>query len=246
MIVSHRHKFIYLRTEKTGSTALEEALLSILGPEDMVSSHGGGRSGLARLLPKGSLQRLAPRAFGLHRHAHARDVRAVLGPQVFDSYLKIAVERNVWDRQVSLYNHRKSRRGTDRRSFARDMANPLWRRLHHTRLRNWDVYAIGDSVVADDVILYENLTTGIARLSAQLRLDTPLQLARRNDGHRTDAAHYSVFYTDPVRDLVGRMYRREVERFGFTFDDRRPGSSSSNPGGAADAQPDRHQKQGTP
>src|SRR5690554_5738319 len=37
MIVSHRHKFIFIKTKKTAGTSIELALRQICGPEDIIS-----------------------------------------------------------------------------------------------------------------------------------------------------------------------------------------------------------------
>jgi hypothetical protein len=37
MIVSHRHKFIFLKTKKTAGTSIELALSELAGPEDIVT-----------------------------------------------------------------------------------------------------------------------------------------------------------------------------------------------------------------
>ena len=37
MILSHEHKFIYIKTYKTGPTSIEAALSSVCGPKDVIT-----------------------------------------------------------------------------------------------------------------------------------------------------------------------------------------------------------------
>jgi len=37
MIVSHEHKFIFLKTKKTAGTSIELALTELCGPEDVIT-----------------------------------------------------------------------------------------------------------------------------------------------------------------------------------------------------------------
>ena len=128
MIVSHKHKFIFLRTEKTASTSLFDALYPHLGPDDEVA--GLTRPGWAKYSPihHGALKRTFPRLFGPHPHATAAQARAVAGRDIFDSYDTFAVERNPWERQVSLYTNRQWKKGKAPDNFDRDMRSRWYRK----------------------------------------------------------------------------------------------------------------------
>jgi len=216
MIVSHKYRFIFLRTEKTGGTSLEAALRPLLGADDMVSDMT--RPGWARYSPvhHGALKRSLPDLFGLHPHASAAQVRRVIGRDLFDRYTKVAVERNPWDRQVSLYHHRCWKTGR-RADFDADMRSILYRNTEYCRLNNWSAYAIGGRVVADRVLRYERLADEVAKLVADLGISGEVELPRKR-AYAPDRPPYASHYSDATRDLVARWYAREIAAFGYRLE----------------------------
>ncbi len=229
MIISHRHKFIYLRTEKTASTSLTDALSKIVAQDDEVVKSFSGKWVDALPFHPGKLKRLFPGIFGLHPHASARHVRQIVGAKIFDSYFKFAVERNPWERQVSLYHHREFKRKNQNPDFDRDMRSPGYRFSHHTRLHNWDIYAIDGKVVTDQVLAYETLARDLPAVTRKLGIGSGIELPRRNVGYGGKRAHYSTYYSDETRSLIERWYRREIATFGYEFDDQRgPAAAPKN------------------
>lgn len=216
MIVSHAHRFIFLRTEKTAGSSLFEALRSLLAPGDLDADMRRPKWAKFSPIHHGALKRHVPDLFGLHVHATAAQARRVLGPKVFDSYLKFAVERNPWDRQVSLYHHRCWKTGRTP-AFDRDMRSALYRNTEYCRLNNWSIYAIGDRIVADRILRYETLEADLARLWSDLGV-TPPEMPRLRSEYREDRPHYASFYTPETRDLVARWYAREIEALGYRFE----------------------------
>ncbi|MFP3943969.1 MAG: sulfotransferase family 2 domain-containing protein [Alphaproteobacteria bacterium] len=221
MLVSHKYRFIFLRTEKTAGTSLLAALQDVAGDESERASLK--RPAWARYSPihHGALKRNFPQWFGLHPHATARQVRAVLGRKIFDSYFKFAVERNPWDRQVSLYFHREWKKNNSDTDFDRDMRSFLYRNSEYVRLNNWSMYAIDGSIVADRVLRYENLSEEIGRLRADLGIEEKLSMPRMRS-YAPDRPHYSTYYSDWTRDLVARWYAREIEALGYEFESAEP------------------------
>lgn len=216
MIVSHSHRFIFLRTEKTAGSSLSEAL-KLAGREGDFASDMS-RPAWSRFSPihHGALKRKVPDLFGLHVHATAAQARRVLGPAVFDSYFKFAVERNPWDRQVSLYMHRCWKTGRTP-NFDRDIRSLIYRSTEHVRLQNWKVYAIGGEVVADMILRYETFDEDLRRLWKEIGME-PLELPRKRSEYREERPHYATFYTPESRDLVGRWYAREIAALGYRFE----------------------------
>jgi len=217
LIVSHRHRFIFLRTEKTGGTSLTRALWPHLGPDDLRTWKG--RPWWARVSPihHGALKLWAPDIFGLHAHATARQIRRIIGREAFDSYLKFTVERNPWDRQVSLYTHRAWKRGRGPEHFDRDMKSAWYRNTEYCRLNNWGIYAIDGAVVADRVLRYESLADDLAALLPELGIEGEIDMPRMR-AYSPDRPHYAHFYSDETRALVARWYAREIAAFGYRFE----------------------------
>ena len=218
VIVSHKYRFIFLRTEKTASSSLMSALEKVAGPDVLRSDMG--RPPWARYSPihHGALKRHFPQWFGLHAHATARQVRGVVGQKVFDSYYKFAVERNPWDRQVSLYVHREWKKGNGDANFDRDMRSFLYRSTEYTRLNNWSIYAIGDRIAVDRVLRYETLDEDLSEVLEHLGITEQLEMPRLRR-YRSGRPHYSTYYSKDTRDLVARWYAREIEALGYEFHD---------------------------
>lgn len=222
IIISNQHKFIYLRTEKTGSTSLRSLLSDVVADEDVPPYKGS----LEKYIPLnrhmyGSFSRANPRLFGFHAHPYARHVREIVGAKTFESYFKFAVERNPWERQVSLYHHREFKRKNPNPNFDRDMKSAFYRFAHYSRLPNWNVYAIDGKVVADRVLRYENLASEVRDLLKELGLGDRAKLPRENTSYTGERAHYSTYYSDETRDMIGRWYQHEINALGYEFDDQR-------------------------
>jgi hypothetical protein len=217
MIVSHKYRFIFLRTEKTASSSLMTALQNVLDENDLQSNMR--RPSWAKYSPihHGALKRNFPQFFGLHTHATAWQARNVLGRKIFDSYYKFAVERNPWDRQVSLYAHRQWKKGKPADNFDRDMRSVLYRNTEYVRPNNWSIYAIGREIVADRVLRYERLADEIGDLVATLGIPNPIALPRLRQ-YTQERPHYSTYYSDKTRNLVANWYAREIDALGYAFE----------------------------
>ena len=218
MLISHRYRFIFLRTEKTGSTSVFHALRELCGnsvatlaagvpePTDVVRGKGG------------VFRHYLPTMFGLWYHANAQQVQSVLGEERFASYFKFSIERNPWDRQVSLYSHRHKKRGIrDLSNFARNMRNPLWRALHHSRVSNWDIYSIKGKPCYDYMIKYEQLNEGFNEVLRRIGAEGKVTLAHRNSSERKDGGDYRAAYTPQTQALVAKWHAREIKEFGYSF-----------------------------
>ncbi len=218
MIISHKYKFIFLRTEKTAGTSLTAALARLVDPGDMVADMA--RPPWAKYSPvhHGALKRNIPQLFGLHVHGTAAQAKSIIGAEKFNSYFKFAVERNPWDRQASLYFQRKNKVGKgDDADFDRDMRSWLYRSTEYVRLNNWSIYAIDNKIVADKIIRYENLKEGLDEVIKEVGLVGDLDMPRLRSGFREDEKHYRQHYTDETRDMVARWYKREIDALGFEF-----------------------------
>lgn len=230
MIVSHKHRFILLKTQKTGGTSVELALSQICGPDDVVTPLTEEDEQLrgsvkaqnyvipeARRAPFASLLRLlgkrgARAGTEFHEHMNAQDVRRAVGPEVFDTYLKVTIVRNPWDREVSRYFW-----------ATRGVASPppfdRWVRRTSTRpeRKTWEIYALGDRCVADVVMRHETLDADFDALLTRLGCPGAVSLPKAKGKFRP-RQDYREFYTPETEAIVARRYAREIAYFGMTFD----------------------------
>jgi hypothetical protein len=231
MIISHAHRFIFLKTQKCAGTSVELALSQICGPTDVITSVSAndeamrlGRGPQNATIPSGYRPRdwRLRRMLGLRKskagityynHMPASAIRRAMDSDLFDAYRKVTVVRNPWDREVSLYFWHIANKKR-RLSFEQFLRWPRYRPERKT----FELYSIDGVVVADVVLRYERLEHDFAAFMATLGVDPAPQLPRAKAKHRTEGSrHYRECYCAGTRQIVARRYAREIEAFGYEF-----------------------------
>lgn len=232
MIVSHKHKFIFLKTYKTASSSMEIALSAVLGPDDIITPSrpdlGKHRAIVAQnyrlehpAVPKRPLWRklLGRReayyhpTVGYYEHMPAWRVKTYLGDEIWNSYFKFAFERNPWDRQVSYYYYKTRSKPEYRRpSFEQFLARSKRKAL----VPNFEVYTIDGEVAVDFIGRYESIEEDFEKAMQAIGLAGTITLPRANVGKKA-VASYREHYNERTRQLVADWYSREIALFGYEF-----------------------------
>ncbi|SFD36916.1 Sulfotransferase family protein [Thiohalospira halophila DSM 15071] len=242
MIVSHRNRFIFLKTRKTAGSSTEIALSRLCdtndivtpliekrGEEELRKAEGGygpvnalkkplqhyGRKEWQRLLLK------AQRA-PWKTHSRPHHIRRGIGKKKWDQYLKVTIERNPWDRAISRYYWMKARALEAGEKEFPSITNFLLKleKEKPALLSNWGLYTIKDTVIADKVIFYESLNEGLSDLERCLGLSEgllSLPSVHAKSGFREDKRPYQEVLSEIDREIIARVCRNEIEAFGYTF-----------------------------
>ena len=232
MILSHKHRFIYIKTYKTASTSIEAALSAVAGPDDVVTPASEKLMGhrkdqiaqnyriehpakpkrplLKRLL--GRPERHYHPSVGYYEHMPAWRVRTYCGEEVWQSYFKFSFERNPWDRQVSWYHYKTKSLGEGERPSFADF-NRDKRRAY---VENWDLYTMDKRIALDFVGRYESLAEDFAHVLERIGLTGQVELPKTNVS-KTRSAGYRDYYDAAGKALVAEWYAPEIAHFGYVF-----------------------------
>lgn len=101
MIVSHKYRFIFIKTHKVAGTSIEFALTRFAGEDGIVTPFSvrideRERSGF------GVARNYKTGAGEYRAHIAAEEVRNLLGRETFGRYFKFSVERNPYDKYRSI------------------------------------------------------------------------------------------------------------------------------------------------
>ena len=224
MIVSHKHRFIFIKTGKTGGTSIEIALSRHCGEDDVITPVNGltPRNYLAPLsqyspIDVARLVLRRRRKVLFEQHSPAREIRQRLPEHIWDGYFKFTVTRNPWDRVISSYYWRTRGKGEDHGSisdFVRDPRN--LRYLHEGR--GWGMYTIEGQVVVDQVLRYENLLPELAEVCDRLQ-HPGLDLPRAKGEYRADRRHYADVLSPEDRDLINEVFADEIAHMQYVWED---------------------------
>ncbi|NJN51857.1 MAG: sulfotransferase family 2 domain-containing protein [Gammaproteobacteria bacterium] len=228
MIVSHKHRFIFIKTRKTAGTSIEIALSKFCGETDIITrispTDEATRASLGYRGPQNDL--LAFRHYTandwlrfltrgrrarLRNHMSAARIRAVVGETIWQSYFKFCVERDPWDKAISLYYWRT--READPRP---GLLNFLSTVDTHS-LSNFEIYCIDGALATDRVVRFERLSAELEDVRHLLDLPEPLALPQAKGGHRSVKQHYSQLLGAAEKTLIDTACAREIELFDYGF-----------------------------
>lgn len=222
MILSHRHQFIFIKTSKTAGTSVEIALSRHCGPDDIITPISPEDESTRRELggvgpqnhrpPPGPDGRPQGRRAGFYNHMCATEIQALIPAQMWDDYFTFCIERNPWDRIISLYywRNREEPRPTVRDFLESDEPDRL-------RTKGRDLYTIDGEVVVDRILRYESLEEELEEVRQLLGIPVPLELPRTKAQFRTDRRPYQELLTPEEAQLVASRFDREIELLGYTF-----------------------------
>lgn len=228
MIVSHKFKFIFVKTRKTAGTSIEVLLSQLCDDRDIVTPIGPHvephrpRNYQGRFNP---FPELVTRAgYGWRRtlkdwhqrnkfwsHIPARLIRARLAETTWNEYFKFCVERNPWDKAISHYFWMKDRVGGQlslEEYFARGdfVPNAFW----YTDRKG--------KVIVDKVLRYEHLLDDLAALFKRLGVPFDGDLGvRAKSEHRTDRRPYQEVLSDKQRRTIELVCAQEISIHGYQF-----------------------------
>lgn len=214
MIVSHAHRFIFLKTRKTAGTSVEIALSTSAGPDDVITPVSPADEELRRSVGGRPGQNFdsppLPRKAFNHMPAHM--VRKLVGQSTWDDYYKVSVERNPWDTVVSLYYWRF--RDEEAPPFAEFVQRPLVEQL---AIKNTRTYRLDGRIAVDRVLRFESLADELGELWSHLGLPGHPELPRAKGGARPARAPYQELYDDASRERIGELFADAIADFGYAF-----------------------------
>ncbi len=231
MIISHKHKFIFIKTNKTAGTSTEIALAKICGQHDIITpndpkdeeirkqlNYPGPQNytapfyeyrfrDLYRLIQR---QKKKPR---FYHHIPAREIKKLVGEQVWNDYFKFCFERNPWDRIISFYYWRSKSKPWAGISEFIDSDEP-----HLLNKYGYGLYTIDDEVVVDRICRFENIEQELEYVGNLLGFPEKLTLPMAKTSFRKDTRHYREVLSDEDREKIARMFEKEIRLMNYRFE----------------------------
>ncbi|MEE9438644.1 MAG: sulfotransferase family 2 domain-containing protein [Saprospiraceae bacterium] len=222
MIVSHKHKFIFIKTHKTAGTSLQIALSKHCGEKDIISKlYKGDTIHLLEANGKDFQNTSVPllkynrrdwfQYLFRSRKQHFTEHNAIsylkrwLGNEVWNNYYKFCVERDPFEKIVSYYYWR-----------TRDikMSFDTFLDKHLYGLSDFHIYSDNQIVGVDKVYKYGDLDNVIAKLEHKFNFDIDMENIKAKStyspkNNKLDKANM----TDKQKTMILNEFSNEIEHF---------------------------------
>ena len=230
MILSHKYKFIFIKTAKTAGTSIEVFLSKVCGPQDIVTPivppveghQPRNYEGLINPIPEvierpgklfSSLCHTMKSRTKFYNHMPAREVKHRVPADVWNGYFKFCVERNPWDKVLSHYHMHAVREGG---SLLLDeyLARGRFPINYFRYTDRWD-----KKIIVDRVVRYENLLAELGEVFAHLNIpfNGTLGVAAKSE-FRSDRQRYQEIFNNEQRRIVEKAFAKEIELHGYRFE----------------------------
>jgi len=230
MIISHKYKFIFIKTRKTAGTSIEVFLSQHCAADDIatpiyphVEPHlSRNYHGFWNPLPEMVYRKgwninktisdvLKRRKF--FNHMPAKVVQARVSREIWRNYYKFCVERNPWDKTLSHYytvNVRTKKNLSldayfQQRSFCVD----------HPKYLDED-----GNFLVDRVVRYESLSQELGEVFEQLGIPFDGSLGVYAKGnYRKDKSPYQDVFSTSQAEMIRKAFAKEIALYGYSYGD---------------------------
>jgi len=230
MIISHKYKFIFIKTAKTAGTSIEVFLSKLCGSKDIVTPIGPpveehqprNYEGFINPIPEilerpgklfSALRRSITSREKFYNHMPAVEIRNRVPANVWNNYFKFCVERNPWDKLLSHY-HMHAAREAGSLTLDEYLARGRFP-INYFRYTDRS----GTKIIVDRVLRYENLVAELGEVFSQLQIpfDGTLGIGAKSE-YRKDRRPYQEVFNDERRKIVEKAFAKEIELHGYRFE----------------------------
>lgn len=230
MIISHKHKFIFIKCRKTAGTSVEISLSKLCGTDDIITPLTKEDDKMRLALgflgaqnyekPKSEWSRRERWQYfrtgktpeqKFYHHISCREIVNLIPQEMWNSYFKFTIERNPFDKVVSFYYWRKA--------HERYQSITNWLLDGGLKdMQSYDLYSIGKLPVVDKIYRYENLPFFEKDLTKQLNLSEPFQMVEYKAKSKSrQIKNYRQILDEQAVELIKIAFAREIELFDYTF-----------------------------
>jgi hypothetical protein len=230
MIISHKYRFIFIKTKKTAGTSIEVFLSQHCGANDVLTPifpqvehhHARNYASLWNPIPelvhaqghgkKDILKNVLHRK-RFYNHMPAHLVCDRISRKVWNEYYKFSIERNPWDKVLSHY-HMMNQREQDSLSF-----DEYLQQGRLTYCLNYPLYTNADGeLMLDTIITYESLNDGLGAIFQKLGIpfDGRLSVTAKSK-HRKTRQHYREVLTPQQKSTIETVFAKEIAMHGYEF-----------------------------
>lgn len=230
MIISHKYKFIFIKTRKTAGTSIEVFLSNVCGPNDIVTpiyppedGHlqrnynalfnpfreiNSNRYNLNESIL--TLKELIKRR-KFYNHMSAEKVRNRIDKKIWNSYYKFTVERNPWDKTVSFYNmiNKRENLNLSFSEFLKLERMPVDCNLYTDYHKQ--------NIIVNDILRYENLNEELKRVFKRLGINFSKLDVYAKSNSKSKNRSYQDYYTDVDIQKVAKSFKFEINTLNYNF-----------------------------
>lgn len=207
MIVSHRHKFIFIAIPKTGTHAIRFALRKHMAPDDIEQV----KLFVEKKAPYQDIAAIP------HGHIKAAQIKAAVGEEVWSSYFKFACVRNPWDRFISyaffMYRNTNMLKNDPLPALKQIIADRSQKKRILFAPQHEFVTDAAGNLMVDHICRQEDLQAGYDEVCKRIGIPTEKLDVINKSEHKP----YSSYYDDELRLEVENLYHRDAELFNYIF-----------------------------
>lgn len=232
-MISHKHKFVFLRLPKTAGRSVSAQIRSFCEiPEG----------------PKSRVFYTKDKLSGWHSKHWSYNEILYHKPELKDFFWFCFV-RNPWDLVASYYTQkfRKNKRGMPKASklrkfpnyFSHELIQESKKRNGEESINTKEPHLIGrnsilcqqlsyltsdgspnkDNICVDFIGRYENLKLDFAKVIEKVGITPDLKIKNRT-GETSNKPKYSTFYTQKLIDIVAENFKEDIEFFNYEYVER--------------------------
>ncbi|MBC6407716.1 MAG: hypothetical protein GDA40_06095 [Rhodobacteraceae bacterium] len=219
MLISHKYKFIFIKTHKTAGTSIQYELARIMADDDIYVPPIAPRSSLSKFIERFRIYKIESWLLSDDRwrmHMAARHVKKHIGAETFDRYFKFCVEREPVDKCISKYWWLKRNPNYIERLLRVNMS---WDRFIGKPKRlpiDVDLWT-GEAghLMVDHILRYENLNEEIRQVGRELGF----RIEGVKEQYKTDIRRPGIKVSEEQREMIYQAFAESNHHTGYKIED---------------------------